>query len=55
VTSLPPHRRPACPIGLRGAGAHLAPAHAGGRIGFEDFLREHVSPGARSAPYGRLR
>jgi uncharacterized protein YbjT (DUF2867 family) len=36
------------------AGAHLAPAHADGRIGFEDFLREHVSPASRSAPYGRL-
>jgi uncharacterized protein YbjT (DUF2867 family) len=33
----------------------LAPSHADGRIGFGDFLREHVSPAARSTPYGRLR
>lgn len=37
------------------AGGHLAPGHADGRITFEDFLREHVSRSARSAPYGKLR
>ena len=36
------------------AGGHLAPGHADGRITFEDFLREHVSRSARSAPYGKL-
>jgi uncharacterized protein YbjT (DUF2867 family) len=37
------------------AGGHLAPDHADGRITFEEFLREHVSPAAHSAPYGKLR
>ena len=37
------------------AGGHLAPSHADGRITFEEFLREYVSPRTRSRPYGRLR
>jgi uncharacterized protein YbjT (DUF2867 family) len=55
-------RRPLLPVRLPGRvmhgyaeGAHLAPSHADGRVTFEDFLREHVSPSARSRPYGRLR
>jgi len=36
-------------------GGNVAPSHADGKVGFEEFLREHVSPSARSAAYGRLR
>jgi uncharacterized protein YbjT (DUF2867 family) len=50
-----PARLPSRVFRAFAGGAHLAPAHADGRIGFEEFIREHVSPAARSAPYGRLR
>ncbi len=55
-------RRPVLPVRLPGrvmrgyaAGGHLAPDCADGRVSFAGFLREHVSPAARSRPYGRLR
>lgn len=54
-------RRRLLPVRLPGkvfrgyaAGGHLAPAHADGRITFEDFLDSYVSRSARSAPYGTL-
>ena len=50
-----PVRLPGQAFRAAAAGGLLAPSHADGRIGFDEFLREHVSPGARSAPYGRLR
>jgi uncharacterized protein YbjT (DUF2867 family) len=49
-----PVRLPGQAFRAAAAGGLLAPAHADGRIGFEEYLREHVSPAARSAPYGRL-
>lgn len=55
-------RRPLLPVRIPGkvfrgyaTGGHLTPAHADGRITFEDFLDEYVSGSARSAPYGKLR
>lgn len=36
-------------------GGHLAPSHAEGRIRFEDFLREHISPSVPLRSYDRQR